>query len=108
MFISITRSITNWAKGPRAILAEKIGEVLAEHFILNPHDIESSLLSNARIVLKNTQLRSKRYKSSDAPNAVISVRGFVEEVVFSWRWSLSGGSGTSSTPVFPSASGCIY
>ena len=85
------------AKGPRAVLAENIAQALAEHFVLDPEDIESSLLKDARIVLKNTSLRQRRYRTPDAPNAVISVDGVVEEVIFSWRWSLTGGGKASSS-----------
>ena len=85
------------AKGPRAVLAENIAQALAEHFVLDPEDIESSLLKDARIVLKNTSLRQRRYRTPDAPNAVISVDGVVEEVIFSWRWSLTGGGKATSS-----------
>ena len=61
MFSSFARSIQSIAKGPRAVLAENIARVLSEHFVLDPKDIESSLLKDARIVLKNTQLRAKTY-----------------------------------------------
>lgn len=98
MFSSIARSIKSIAKGPRAVLAENIARALSEHFVLDPADIESSLLQDARIVLKNTQLRSRRYRSESIPDTVVSVNGIVDEVVFSWRWSFSaGGSSTSTT-----------
>ena len=92
MFSSIARSIKSIAKGPRAVLAENIARALSDHFVLDPADIESSLLKDARVVLKNTQLRARRYRSDSVPNTVVSVNGVVEEVEFSWRWSFSGGS----------------
>jgi hypothetical protein len=95
MFASIVKSIKSIAKGPRVILAENIARVLSEHFVLDPADIQSCLLKDARIVLKNTQLRARRYRSDSEPNTVVSVKGDVEEVVFSWRWSLISGSSTS-------------
>ena len=95
MFASIVKSIKSIAKGPRVILAENIAKVLSEHFVLDPADIQSSLLKDSRIVLKNTQLRARRYRSDNVPNTVVSVKGDVEEVVFSWRWSLTRGSSTS-------------
>lgn len=97
MFSSIAESFRSIAKGPRAVLAGKIAETLSEHFVLDPTDIESSLLQDARIVLKNTQLRAKQYRSENVPNTVVSVNGVVEEVVFSWRWSLTSGSAASRT-----------
>jgi len=103
MFKSIT-SFVKQAKGPRAILASQIAKALSEHFVLDPDDIESSLLNETRIVLKNTQLRERRYKSANAPNAVISVHGTVAEVIFSWKWnfsasgmSFSGGTASSAS-----------
>ena len=95
MFASIVKSIKSIAKGPRVILAENIAKVLSEHFVLDPADIQSSLLKDSRIVLKNTQLRARRYRSDNVPNTVVSVKGDVEEVVFSWRWSLTRGSSMS-------------
>ena len=108
MFASITKSIKSLAKGPRAILAENIALVLSQHFVLDPKDIESSLLKDARIVLKNTKLREKQYKSQDLPNVVVSIKGVVEEVVFSWRWSLPGASSAqNASNGYSSGSGMV-
>ena len=97
MFASLTKSIKSFTRGPRAILASQIAKALSEHFVLDPADIESSLLKEAKIVLKDTQLRDRRYRSADAPNAVVSVRGVVKEVVFSWRWSFGAGGNSSES-----------
>lgn len=105
MFSSISKSFRSIARGPRAILAEKIAEVLSEHFVLDPEDIESNLLQDARIVLKNTELRQKQYIREELPNTIISVAGVVEEVTFSWRWSFAGGdNSTTSTSTRSSTS----
>jgi hypothetical protein len=90
------------ARGPRAIIASQIAQVLGEYFVVNPDDIESSLLSDAKIVLRDTKIRKKEYcnASSSAPDTVITVSGIVQEVIFSWKWSFSsagGGTGTSSS-----------
>jgi len=105
MFSSIARSIKSIAKGPRAVLAENIARALSEHFVLDPADIESSLLTDARIVLKNTKLRPRRYRSDNVPQTVVSVNGIVEEVEFSWRWSFSGGSSATANSTTGSSSG---
>jgi hypothetical protein len=97
MFSSFFKSIRSIAKGPRAVLAESIAKVLSEHFVLDPGDVESSLLRDTKIVLKNTQLRQRKYRSDVVPNTVVSVKGVVEEVVFSWRWSLTGEASTTGT-----------
>ena len=105
MFSSFVKSIRSIAKGPRAVLAENIAQVLSEHFVLDPADIESSLLIDSRIVLRNTQLRKKRYRSCNVPNTVMSVGGCVEEVVFSWRWSFTGSASASGSPGPSSSAG---
>lgn len=74
-------------KGPRAVIAAEISKALNEYFVVDQDAVESSLLHDARIVLRNTVLRTKQYRSLEAPNAVVSISGLVEEVVFSWQWS---------------------
>jgi hypothetical protein len=74
-------------KGPRAVIATEISKALNEYFVVDQDAVESSLLHDARIVLRNTVLRTKQYRSLEAPNAVVSISGVVEEVVFSWQWS---------------------
>jgi hypothetical protein len=86
------------ASGPRAMIASQIALVLGEYFVVNPDDIESSLLSNAKIVLRDTQIRKKEYRdtSSSTPDTVVTVSGVVEEVIFSWKWSFSSSAGGTS------------
>ncbi len=105
MFSSITESFKSIAKGPRAILAEKISEVLSEHFVLNPKDVESNLLDDARIVLKNTQLRKKQYIRAELPNTIVSIDGVVKEVIFSWRWSFASSAARASASASASGDG---
>ena len=87
MFSSLTKKLASF--GPRALLAAQIAKALSEYFVVDPDEIESSLLNDARIVLRNTELRKKHYRRDDAPNVVVNIEGVVEEVVFSWTWSFS-------------------
>lgn len=85
-------------KGPRAVIAAEISKVLNEYFVVDQDAVESSLLHDARIVLRNTVLRTKQYRSLEAPNAVVSISGVVEEVVFSWQWSFLSSKDSFSNP----------
>lgn len=98
MFSSFTKSIVSMASGPRAMIASQIALVLGEYFVVNPDDIESSLLSDAKIVLRDTQIRKKEYRdtSGSTPDTVVTVSGIVEEVIFSWKWSFSSTAGGTS------------
>ena len=96
MFASLTESIKSLARGPRAMLAAHIARALSEHFVLDPEDVAASLLRDARIVLADVRLRERQYRSAAAPQAVISSRGRVQEVEFSWRWSFGAGGGAAA------------
>ena len=92
MFLSL------FTKGPRVVLAEKISEALNDYFIVDKDAVESSLLNDAQILLRNISLRRKHFRSSDSHNTVLAVEGIVDEVRFSWQWSfLSSSSSTDST-----------
>eukprot|EP00557_Chaetoceros_sp_GSL56_P002825 CAMPEP_0176501538 /NCGR_PEP_ID=MMETSP0200_2-20121128/14213_1 /TAXON_ID=947934 /ORGANISM="Chaetoceros sp., Strain GSL56" /LENGTH=2268 /DNA_ID=CAMNT_0017900429 /DNA_START=305 /DNA_END=7111 /DNA_ORIENTATION=+ len=100
MFSSITKSIVSLTGGgPRAIIASQIARVLGEYFVVNPDDIESSLLRDAKIVLRDTQIRKKEYldTTGSTPDTIVTVSGIVEEVIFSWKWSFSSSSGGSAS-----------
>ncbi|GFH46926.1 hypothetical protein CTEN210_03400 [Chaetoceros tenuissimus] len=84
-------------KGPRAVIAAEISKALNEYFVVDQDAVESSLLHDARIVLRNTVLRSKQYRSLEAPNTVASISGVVEEVVFSWQWSFLSSKDSSNS-----------
>lgn len=84
-------------KGPRAVIAAEISRALNEYFVVDQDAVESSLLHDARIVLRNTVLRTKQYRSLEAPNAVVSISGVVEEVVFSWQWSFLSSKDSSNS-----------
>ena len=97
MFSSLSKKLSSFS--PRAVLAAQISSALSEHFVVDPEEIESSLLADAKILLKNTELRKRHYRSEDAPNVVVTIEGCVEEVLFSWTWSFlsSAGQGASSS-----------
>ena len=97
MFSSFSKKLSSFS--PRAVLSAQISKALSEHFVVDPEEIESSLLDDAKILLKNTELRKRHFRSEDAPNVVVTIEGCVEEVLFSWTWSFlsSAGQGASSS-----------
>jgi hypothetical protein len=82
-------------KGPKALISSAIAEALAEYFVVDVNLIESNLLTDTKIALHNVQL--KPITSTVTPentfgnSTKVYVTGVVEEVVFSWSWSLTGG-----------------
>lgn len=75
---------------PKAWLAQTIAKVLDEFLVLEGgcDAIESSLLSDTKIVLKGAEVRPRKL----APN--VTLCGSVERVEFSWKWTKSGREGT--------------
>jgi hypothetical protein len=87
-------------KGPKAILSSAIANALAEYFVVNPTNIESNLLSDAKITLNQVQLKplsSILPHNSCGDATLISTTGYVDKVVFSWVWSVGGGGGDKKT-----------
>lgn len=82
-------------KGPKAILSSAISNALGEYFIVDADTIESNLLSDAKIVLRNVQLKEQTSTiplNSAGKSTLITVTGCVEMVSFTWSWSVGGGS----------------
>ena len=78
-------------KGPKAILSSAIANALEENFIVDASTIESNLLSDARIVLRNVQLKEQTSTipiNSAGKSTRITVTGCVDEVSFTWSWSV--------------------
>jgi len=78
-------------KGPKAILSSAIANALGEYFIVDASTIESNLLSDAKIVLRNVQLKEQTTIipiNSAGQSTKITVTGCVESVTFSWSWSV--------------------
>lgn len=78
-------------KGPKAILSSAIANALEEYFLVDASTIESNLLSDARIVLRNVQLKEQTSTipiNSAGKSTLITVTGCVDEVSFTWSWSV--------------------
>ena len=78
-------------KGPKAILSSAIANALEEYFTVDASTIESNLLSDARIVLRNVQLKEQTSTipiNSAGKSTLITVTGCVDEVSFTWSWSV--------------------
>ena len=78
-------------KGPKAILSSAIANALAEYFEVDANQIQSNLLGDANIVLHAVELKEQiTYvpQNSAGNETVIRVTGCVEEVAFSWAWSV--------------------
>ena len=78
-------------KGPKAILSSAIANALAEYFEVDANQIQSNLLGDANIVLHAVELKEQiTYvpQNSAGNETTIRVTGCVEEVAFSWAWSV--------------------
>jgi len=78
-------------KGPKAILASAIANALAEFFEVDANQIQSNLLGDANIVLHKVKFKEQITclpQNSAGNETVIRVTGCVEEVAFSWAWSV--------------------
>ena len=78
-------------KGPKAILSSAIANALAEYFEVDANQIQSNLLGDANIVLHAVELKEQiTYvpQNSAGNETIIRVTGCVEEVAFSWAWSV--------------------
>ena len=78
-------------KGPKAILSSAIANALAEYFEVDANQIQSNLLGDANIVLHAVELKEQITcvpQNSAGNETIIRVKGCVEEVAFSWAWSV--------------------
>ena len=85
------KNIKRLIKGPKAILSSAIANALGEYFIVDASTIESNLLSDAKIVLRNVQLKEQTTIipiNSAGKSTKITITGCVESVTFSWSWSV--------------------
>lgn len=86
--------ISNLHTSPKAYLASFLAYALSTLFDVDPKLIESNLLSDAKIVLRNVQLKPRvtflNHKSAD-PRVLV---GQVEEVWLAWTW---GGADNGTT-----------
>lgn len=78
-------------KGPKAILSSAIANALGEYFVVDANAIESNLLKDAKIVLRRVKLKEQVTRiplNSAGKSTVITTTGSVEEVSFTWAWSV--------------------
>ena len=71
-------------KGPQGILAETIAVALADFFVIDQEAMETNLLDNAGIVLRNTTLKPQVVHLS--PHITAQIEGVVQSVAFQWHW----------------------
>lgn len=79
--------------GPKRILSSAIANALGEYFDVDATSIEANLIKDARIVLKHVALKKQTSCvpiNSVGNSTVITVTGSVEEVSFTWAWSVGG------------------
>ena len=80
-------------KGPKALLSSAIADALAEYFVVGVDHIESNLLTDTKIVLKDVRLKpqhSSISKNTFGKTTNISITGFVREISFTWSWDFLG------------------
>ena len=79
----------------KSVLASYLSSALAKYFVVDGAKIETSFLSDARITLRDTRVRPKKYRKrvEGGVDLVVSVDGTVNKVTFSWTWSLYRGGG---------------
>lgn len=78
-------------KGPKAILSSAISNALGEYFVVDAKTIESNLLKDAKIVLRQVKLKEQVTRipvNSAGKSTSITTTGCVEEVAFTWSWSV--------------------
>lgn len=74
-------------KGPKGILAESIATALADFFVVDQAAVETNLLRDAGIFLRNTKLKPQTiHLSSSSPYVTAHVEGVVQDVAFQWHW----------------------
>jgi len=83
---SWTKSATTYIamKGPKEFVAESLANALADFFIVDPSAIETKLIRNAGITLKDVRLKAIILPIHERLSAKIN--GSVQEVKFSWSW----------------------
>lgn len=85
-------------KGPKGILSSAIANALGTYFEVDASAIESNLIKDAKIVLKQVKLKKQtsRLALNSAGNAtVFTITGNVERVELSWEWSVGYGAVSS-------------
>eukprot|EP00980_Cylindrotheca_fusiformis_P020271 scaffold7330_cov146-Cylindrotheca_fusiformis.AAC.10 len=83
-------------KGPKELLSSAIATNLGTYFEVDQEKIESNLLADTKIVLHDAKLKDQTKviqtfgDLETGRSSVVHVTGTVEEVIFSWKWSVLG------------------
>ena len=106
MFSNLVNYVST-SLSPKAWLAKSMAKALEKCFILDDDNddvgpdgdnsssrVESNLLHDAKIVLKNARVRPQQLSTSGSTAAVLT--GVVEHVEFSWTWGKGSGTNQSS------------
>jgi hypothetical protein len=74
MFSSISKYTS-----PKQLLASYLSQSLAEFFDVDPNDVVTNLLTDAKVALRNVSIKEQLHGR-------LLVRGSVEKIEFSWAW----------------------
>ena len=78
-------------QGPKSILSSAIAGALSTFFVVDQQQIETNLIKDTQIVLKNVQLKKQVARlpmNSAGTPTLITVTGSVAEVSFTWLWAV--------------------
>lgn len=84
---------TKMIRGPKAMLSSSIATALSEYFEVDASAIESNLINDANITLRNVKLRQQITTiplNSAGCTTTITTNGTIEEVTFRWAWHMGG------------------
>lgn len=85
MFSSFLSTIRGGMQSPKSLLASYLASYLGRFFEVDPAFIQSNLLKDTKILLKNLRLKPFHWDQ-------VTLDGSVAEIEFSWTW---GGDGTT-------------
>jgi hypothetical protein len=91
MFSSFLSTISSYTS-PKAVLSSYLAKSLSVFFDVDPTLIESNLVSDTKVVVKNVRLKPLPIDGTDD----LEIVGIVDEIEFSWLW---GGSTDRSTSI---------
>mmetsp|Transcript_53307 Transcript_53307/g.129538 ORF Transcript_53307/g.129538 Transcript_53307/m.129538 type:complete len:1051 (+) Transcript_53307:160-3312(+) len=84
-------------KGPKSMLSSAIADALNEYFVVDPHEIQTNLLTDTKVVLRHVELRDsitpRPNPNTFGNRTLVKTTGVVDEVVFTWSWNTSSRGG---------------
>lgn len=92
-FTTISSSVSS-VTSPKAMLSEMIAKALNVYFVIDPQLIESNLLSDTKIVLRNILLKPLPLLPTTGSENLILL-GVVNEIEFKWTWGSASDGSTS-------------